>query len=61
VPWSRRLQEKPTLTAVSKQSPVRVHILMPASLIDLIVSVVLSYNTSSIAVAPRSVKSFSIS
>ena len=61
VPWSSKLHWKPTFTEVSRQSPVIIQNLMPASLIDLIVSLVRSWSLSSTAVAPNKVKSRSIS
>ena len=61
VPWSNKLQEKPTFTEVSILSPVSIQNLIPASLMAVMVSGALSYNLSSIAVAPRRLNSLSIS
>jgi hypothetical protein len=47
------------LIAVSILSPVNTHSLMPAFLINDIVSATSSYNLSSIAVAPIKLNSFS--
>lgn len=48
------------LIAVSILSPVSTHTLIPASLMNCIVSATLSYNLSSIAVDPINSKLFSI-
>jgi hypothetical protein len=48
------------LTAVSILSPVKTHTLIPASFMNLIVSLTPSYNLSSIAVDPINSKFCSI-
>lgn len=55
------LQLKPIFIAVSTLSPVRTQTLIPAYFNANIVSPTLSYNLSSMAVAPIRIKSFSIS
>ena len=63
--WSRFLssssQENPMFIAVSILSPVRTQILIPACLRFRIVLPTSSWSLSSIAVAPTSFRSFSIS
>lgn len=54
------LQENPMFIAVSTLSPVKTQTFTPAYLSAAIVSPTLSYNLSSIAVAPTTVISFSI-
>jgi hypothetical protein len=58
---SSKPAEYPMLTAVSILSPVNTQTLIPAALINYIVSATSSCNLSSIAVAPISSKSVSIS
>mmetsp|Transcript_24746 Transcript_24746/g.42650 ORF Transcript_24746/g.42650 Transcript_24746/m.42650 type:complete len:217 (-) Transcript_24746:20-670(-) len=58
---SNKPHEKPMFTEVSCRSPVRTHTLIPALCKDVRVSATPSCNRSSMAVAPRSFKSRSIS